>query len=437
MIRIDKQDLQKKPKDELVDELYDSLVEIDKLKRELRKYKNPHTPSSKLCFDKPQAAGLPVGRKLGKKSSHKGKTRPVDTPNHVVVVETDKNPQTGNVKIEETGEVKEVIITDFKIEKIITLYKIKYYRDLNTGEIFLATHPNIPDKGIFGKGVQALASILHAENRVTFNGIASLFTSVFDIPMTTPTAMELCNRAANKLAPKYDGLRDEIKESKVVNGDETSSNQNGKSEWLWGFFTITMAFFTFYKKRGGEIVEEVLGKNFKGILGCDGWITYKIFSEKHGILLQRCWAHLIREVKNVCKDVTDLHDAYIWMCDIFEKVKKTRKLKTESLRKKKHAELVEDMNRWIQIYSSRNSMNELITKVKNGKENWFTCVLHQEIEPTNNSAERGIRKFVILEKIMGCLRSEQGKKTTQVLLSLCQTWKLRGLNPYQELRASL
>ena len=60
-----------------------------------------------------------------------------------------------------------------------------------------------------------------------------------------------------------------------------------------------------------------------------------------------------------------------------------------------------------------------------------------EIEPTNNAVERGLRKFVVMEKIMGCLRSEQGKETLQVLLSLCGTWRLRGLNPYRELRAIL
>ena len=82
-------------------------------------------------------------------------------------------------------------------------------------------------------------------------------------------------------------------------------------------------------------------------------------------------------------------------------------------------------------------MRKLVTLVQNGKENWFTCVLHPEIEPTNNRAERGIRKFVILEKIIGCLRSEQGKSSTQIMMSLFGTWKLQGLNPYKELRAIL
>ena len=64
MIHCDKQDLHKKPKDELVDELYDSLVEIDRLKRELRKYKNSNTPSSAHPHLKPntQATGKPGKR---------------------------------------------------------------------------------------------------------------------------------------------------------------------------------------------------------------------------------------------------------------------------------------------------------------------------------------------------------------------------------------
>ena len=95
------------------------------------------------------------------------------------------------------------------------------------------------------------------------------------------------------------------------------------------------------------------------------------------------------------------------------------------------------MDRWIQIYQSHDGMRELVTKVRNGKNHWFTCVLYPEVEPTNNRAERGIRKFVILEKIMGCLRSEQGKRNTQIMLSLFGTWRLQGLNPYKELRAIL
>ena len=64
-------------KDKILDDLVDKVIEIEKLKKEkeklekeLKKYKNAHTPSFKLRFDKPQAKGLPVGRKKVKKVSN-------------------------------------------------------------------------------------------------------------------------------------------------------------------------------------------------------------------------------------------------------------------------------------------------------------------------------------------------------------------------------
>ena len=425
------------PKEEILDELVDKVLEIEKLKKKLRKYENPHTPSSKQGFDKPHAQGIPVGRKLGKKSGHEGKTRILDKPTQTIEVIASVNPSNGSRNIVKTGEYEERIITDFKIEKTVKLYKVYYYRDLRTGEVFLASHPDLPDKGIFGKNIIALANLLHFENRVTVAGVANIFTNVFEIPMTPPTALDICKRGADAVCHKYEEIGKELKASDVVNADETGSNQNGKSEWLWGFFTSTLAFFVFFSRRGGDILEMALGKNFNGKIGCDGWSTYKVFSEKHGILLQRCWAHLIREVKYICKDVKDLDAAYVWIKDIFEKVKKARALKTKLIRQKKYHELIAELDQWTQIYSSYKQTRNLVTLIKNGKESWFTCVLYPEIEPTNNLAERGIRKFVILEKIMGCLRSEQGKKTTQIMMSLFGTWKLQGLNSYKELRAIL
>ena len=120
---------------------------------------------------------------------------------------------------------------------------------------------------------------------------------------------------------------------------------------------------------------------------------------------------------------------------MFDEVQRLRKIKSQKIRQKGHEKLVAEMEQWMQIYYTYDGMKELVNKVRNGKESWFTCVLHREIEPTNNSAERGLRKFVVIEKIIGCLRSQQGKINMQVMLSVFQTWRLQGLNPYQELRS--
>ena len=55
----------------------------------------------------------------------------------------------------------------------------------------------------------------------------SIFTNVFDIPMTTPTAMDICTRVADKARPQYENLKEMIKKEEAVNGDETGAKRNG------------------------------------------------------------------------------------------------------------------------------------------------------------------------------------------------------------------
>lgn len=409
-----------------------------KLEKELRKFKNPNTPSSKKDFTEHASdIAKKVGRKKGKKSNHKGKTRAKDKPQKIIDVSTDCNPLTGNTNIQETGNVEEIIITDFKIIKIVTQYNCKEYIDKDTGDVFIARHPDMPARGIFGKNVLAFGNWLRFKCRVPFDKIASTFTNVMDISMTTPTAMDISTRVADKVQPQYQDIEEAVKHEAAVYADETSAKRNGAPGWLWGFFSLTLALFVFNKERGGDIVKNILGKDFEGILGCDGWGTYKAFSKKFGVLLQRCWAHAIREVKDICmkpkKPDKKLLEAYTWFCDIFTKVKEAREIPQLKIRQKMYEELVAELDNWISVYKSYRRLNKTVKKIENGKQYWFTCVLHLEMEPTNNRAERELRTWVVLRKIIGCLRSEMGERTTKIMLSLFATWGLRGKNQYQEL----
>lgn len=430
-----------KKKKELIRELYESYVEKEKLEKELKKYKNSNTPSSQKKFEKIEVKGLKVGRKKGKKSHHNGKTRSKDKPLKTVDVTADKNPSNENCNIEPTGYVKEIIITDFKIVKLVTQYNCHEYRDLDTGEIFLAKHPDMPDKGIFGKNTLALCNFLRWRCRVPFDRIASFSTTVMDIPMTAPTAKDICDRTADKAKAHYNNLKAEIRKEKAVNADETGAKRNGLPGWLWGFFSLSVALFVFNIRRGGDIVEKVLGKDFQGILGCDGWSTYSVFSKKSGILLQRCWAHALRELKDLCYNKKKPNKssvlAYEWLCDIFDKVKLARQYKCKEIREQLYVELTDELDDWMQKYYSYRSLRKFVEKMQKGCNFWLTCVLYLEIEPTNNRAERGLRDWVVLRKIIGCLRSEQGFRTTEIMMSLFSTWDLRGTNPYEELKAIL
>src|SRR3989339_458716 len=71
-----------KSKEEILDEMYENYVELEKLKKKLRRYENPHTPPS---IDKRKSrtnfvsiTGLAVGKKTGYKGSTRERKEPTD-----------------------------------------------------------------------------------------------------------------------------------------------------------------------------------------------------------------------------------------------------------------------------------------------------------------------------------------------------------------------
>lgn len=86
---------------------------------------------------------------------------------------------------------------------------------------------------------------------------------------------------------------------------------------------------------------------------------------------------------------------------------------------------------------AHKNLRKLAAKIQNGMDNWFTCILHPELPIDNNETERSLRPFVVIRKIIGCLRSELGKRNYEVMLSLISTWQKQQKNPFYMLQANL
>ncbi len=301
--------------------------------------------------------------------------------------------------------------------------------------VFLAFHKDIPEKGIYDNTIQSLVNYYKFKGRMPHNIVVDVMNNVHDVPMTEATSLEITRRASDKLEPLYKELEEEIKKADVVNGDETSHSVMGVNHWIWVFCNKLLSLFKFKKERGGDIVEKVLGENFQGGLVSDGWSTYKTYSKKKKVRHQRCWDHLKREVKFECKEKHP--DLYKWCCDIYFMVKKGKNYKQEKRRLKMYEKCKFELSWLINHMKAHKNLRKLATKIKNGAEKWFTCILHPELPMDNNEAERSLRPFVIMRKIIGCLRSEIGKRNYEVMMSLISTWKKQQKNAFYMLQANL
>ena len=73
------------------------------------------------------------------------------------------------------------------------------------------------------------------------------------------------------ISAEYESILEDIRVAKIVYVDETGEKVDGKKHWLWVFTTKTQALFVISKSRGKNVLEQVLGKDFEGYMGCDGW----------------------------------------------------------------------------------------------------------------------------------------------------------------------
>ncbi len=427
-----------KSKEELIDIIVEKEERIQELERELKKYKNPNTPSSSNKHIKSDTSGLRVkeGAKRGAPLGHKGATLVLPEAEEIIPLSVKVCSCCGSANVKPTGYNKEKdVLCLLKPRTIVKRYKQQEICCLDCHKLTLASHPDIPEKGIYDKTIQSLVNYFKFRGRMPHGIIVDTMNTVFNVPMTEATSLEITRRASHKLEGQYQKMEEQVKQQEVIHADETSHSVKGVNHWIWVFCNKLLSLFKFNKERGGNIVEKVLGTHFKGKLCSDGWRTYTTYCEQNKVIHGRCWSHGLREVKFECEKKHP--SLYTWFYDIFAMAKTGRAEPDEAKRHDWVEKCKSELERWITCAETHQNLKKLVTKIKNGGDKWFMAVLYPELPLDNNEAERSLRPFVIIRKIIGCLRSDVGTRNYEIMMSLISTWQKQNKNVYSMLQATL
>jgi transposase len=411
--------------------------EIDNLKRILIRYENPHTPSSRMYPTRNGDHTKSEKRFPGRPKGHKGSTR--SRPKLPDIIKEPEKKCTCDhcgAPLREPAHVGHRFIEEISNphpRQIIDFLEFEYKCPSCKGYI-LARHPDCPPDGIFGKNALIQATLMKFEERLPFEKICQQMESQFSLPLTPASALDITRRVSEYLRPEYGAILKRIKRARVVNVDETSEKVDGKNHWLWVFTTETDTFFAIRKSRGKKVLDEVLGSDFEGYLGCDGWKSYSNFSGR----LQRCWAHLLREAEWLAEYCSEAKPLYLALKRLYADLAAALVGDPPlSERKKLQVAAIRRLRYWIQKDYESLEAKRFIGKVRNGVGHWFTFVVVPGLEATNNRAERALKESVVQRKIIGTFRNDKGIQIYETMMTLVATWKQRGLNPYKAMAESL
>ena len=152
-----------------------------------------------------------------------------------------------------------------------------------------------------GADAQALVVQLKSEVGLPYGKITRLFNVAFGISLTRGGAAQVVLRAAERCKDVYKKLVLAVRQSPVVYPDETGWRVGGRLRWLWTFVSAHATVYLIRPSRGGDVAEEVLGGEYAGIIGHDGWSPYDNFLSA---LHQQCLAHLLRRCHELLEVAT-------------------------------------------------------------------------------------------------------------------------------------
>ncbi|HIH18431.1 TPA: IS66 family transposase [Candidatus Micrarchaeota archaeon] len=395
--------------------------EKDRLEKRLRFFEGPHVPSSKQGFKAKSTSLEKTLKKRGAPVGHKGVTRRKPEPTETIPVYQDSCPHCHSTDIEMVGTQNK------DIEEIPDPLPIRFIRFLlaiylchSCGMESVAKHEACPQKGRFGVTFLALVIFLKIFMRGVMRKVPTFLQTQNGITASAATINNILERVAAAGESEFEAIRDEIRKCSHLSIDETSFSVLGKNWWMWIFHSNDKILVVIRNSRGSSVLEEILGKEWKGFINCDGWSAY---GRLINAILQRCWAHLLREAKDCARTVAGIH-LQARLTSIFHRAKNFSAEKhTEKERIAEAKKLENETMKLVKYYSKYPELEGICTYIRNGGADWFTAVRYEGIELTNNRAERGLREQVVMRNIMGAMRSAHVHKY-EVLCSLFSTWHL-------------
>lgn len=277
-----------------------------------------------------------------------------------------------------------------------------------------------------GPRAKALAADLKHRLGVSYGKVSEVLNDTFGLQVSRSGWCQADQKLAHTAQPVYAELLEAIRRCSVVNADETGWRIGTLAAWLWVFTHQEVTVYAIRDNRSSDVVLDVLGKEFKGILTTDCYLAYDDRKFKEW-LKQKCVGHLLKDLKEMkeSKSGRALHFARQVTIVLQEALAlKTEKVRLDPFMFHQRAQALESRLDLLIAPHRRLSDHDnarFAKRLRKHRPHLLRFLYVDELEATNNLAERMLRPAVITRKTNGCNRNRSGALTHAILASVLVT----------------
>jgi transposase len=296
--------------------------------------------------------------------------------------------------------------------------------------------------GLVGPRLTTLIAYLKGACHASFSTIRKFLRDVVQVTISRGQLAKIIGKVSQALEQPYEKLLEDLPTAARLNIDETGHKQNGDRMWTWCFRASLYTLFKIDPTRSGDVLIEVLGAEFNGVLGCDYFSAYRRYQRECGVLLQFCLAHLIRDVKflTTLPDPRDraygerLREA---LRRLFAVIHRREQLSAESFQSQLEAARTEVLRCGTQEVPETKHSRNLAKRLETHGASYFRFLTEPGVEPTNNLAEQAIR-FVVLDRLVTQgTRSDAGNRWCERIWTVIATCNQQGRSVFDYLSAAV
>lgn len=304
-------------------------------------------------------------------------------------------------------------------------------------------------RGHFGPDLTALIAYLTVVCRMPRRVVRELLEQVLGIPLSLGSIQNSWEEASEAAAEPCAELEKQLPLAPVINSDETGYRTNGEKRWLWALVAPDFVFYKIALTRGTEVLVQLLGAIYAGILCSDRCPSYLKY---HKGTAQFCWAHFKRNILGVqqvakttdaerfCRDALALHARLFRLWHRFGAEPEIRygpvtreQLIAKSIPLEKKFFALADRY----VDSGDKDVRNLALAILKNFERFFAFLRNDGVEPTNNAAERALRCAVQWRKTSFGSRSAQGEVAAARLLTVKSTCRMQSREPLRYLASTI
>jgi transposase len=408
--------------------------QIARLKRDSSNSSKP--PSSDIV--KPKNKGTPRGRgkrKIGGQKGHPRHERIPFGPDDIgPILHYELSPQQaqGLLPLDDWFIVQQVELVDKPF--VVTEHRARKYQDSRTGRIVIAPLPAaIKAAGLVGPRLSALAAYQKGDGHMSYSTIQRFWNEVLGIPISRGQLVNIVQKASAAFETPYDELREVLVTQTYLGVDESGHKDSGEKLWTWCFRAPEFTVFHIDPSRGSDVLKAILTETFGGVIGSDYCSAYHKYLSDCGVLIQFCWAHLIRDIRFLAEHTHRSlalwgHKLLGWVRQLFATWHRVEQM-TEAGFARSMERIHRGFLKAVRRPPWRSEARTLADRFRGHEaDNYFLFLTTPGIEPTNNQTEQAIRHIVIDRHITQGTRGKRGQQWCQrvwTVLATCRQQKRR------------